>query len=204
MATMIRQSTLETLGLGSVLEIFQNGRLPVDAGQLVDEVFGSPAGSLVISGAQGIVGAGKMMQLASRLIEFEVPMVGLDLPNNPGGISKQYPGLIRVFGQDRADEIMSSIILLSYNGKTVPDWLYNFNPRFVLEAIPEILGIKRDHYEMLRAAFPGIQIRSVTSGFPSSELGVGIFHPAFPHEIKRVWEVVESKPSEATQLLWAL
>jgi len=86
----------------------------------------------------------------------------------------------------------------------VPDWLYNFNPRFVLEAIPEILGIKRDHYEMLRAAFPGIQIRSVTSGFPSSELGVGIFHPAFPHEINKVWEVVESKPSEATQLLWAL
>ena len=42
MTTSMRPSTLETLGLGSVLEIFRNGRLPVSAGDLVDEVFGGP------------------------------------------------------------------------------------------------------------------------------------------------------------------
>ena len=57
---------------------------------------------------------------------------------------------------------------------------------------------------MFREAFPGIEIRSVTSGFPSSELGVGVAHPAFPHEINKVWEVVEPKTSPITQLLWAL
>ena len=54
------------------------------------------------------------------------------------------------------------------------------------------------------AAYPGIEIRSVTSGFPSKELGVGVAHPAFPHEINKVFEIVESAPSPITQLMWAL
>ena len=56
----MRQSTLQTIGLGTVIEIFQNGKLPVDTGEIVDEVFGNAddRGSLVISGANGIVGAG--------------------------------------------------------------------------------------------------------------------------------------------------
>jgi 3-hydroxyacyl-CoA dehydrogenase len=29
-------------------------------------------------------------------------------------------------------------------------------------------------------------------------------HPAFPHEINKVWEIVEDKPSAVTQLLWTL
>jgi len=35
-------------------------------------------------------------------------------------------------------------------------------------------------------------------------LGVGVAHPAFPHEINKVWEVVEEETSPITQLLWAL
>ena len=69
MTRSMRQSTLEPLGLGSVLAMFQKGRQAADPKALVDEVFG-PAGSrgsLVISGANGIVGAGKTMQFASRL-----------------------------------------------------------------------------------------------------------------------------------------
>ena len=31
--TTLRQSTLETLGLGTVLEMFRNGVLPADAGR---------------------------------------------------------------------------------------------------------------------------------------------------------------------------
>ena len=69
MTKSIRQSTLQTLGLGSVMDVFRNRRLPADAGDMVDRVFGGPGdrGSLVISGANGIVGAGKLMQLTSRL-----------------------------------------------------------------------------------------------------------------------------------------
>ena len=46
--------------------------------------------------------------------------------------------------------------------------------------------MKRAHYAMFREAFPGIEIRSVTSGFPAHELGVPIAHPAFPHEINKI------------------
>ena len=202
----MRQSTLETLGLGSVLEIFRNGRLPVDAGKLVNRVFGEPGkrGSLVVSGANGIVGAGKVMQLGSRLEPYGVRVVGLDFPDAPDGIGKQYPGLVRAFGPEGAARIMTNVVRMSYDGKNLPAELEGFRPRYLLEAIPEILDIKKAHYDLFRKAFPGIEIRSVTSGFPSAELGVGIAHPAFPHEINKVWEVVEEEPSPITQLHWAL
>jgi len=202
----MRQSTLQTLGLGSVLEIFKQGELPANAGDLVDKVFGKTPnrGSLVISGANGIVGAGKSMQLGSRLQPFGVPLIALDLPGSPDGIGKQYPGLMRAFGQEGANTIMENIIRLSYDGIHLPPLLEKFQPRFLLEALPEILAIKREHFKIFREAFPEIEIRSVTSGFPSSQLGVGITHPAFPHEINKVFEVVEPTPSSLTQLFWAL
>jgi len=202
----MRPSTLETLGLGSVHDIIRRGKLPVEASEAVDRVFG-PArsrGALVISGANGIVGAGKTMQLGSRLEPFGVPIVALDFPGVPDGLARQYPGLVRAFGRERAAAIATNVIKLSYDGSRLPSQLGLFEPRFLLEAVPEVLAIKRAHYDIFRSAFPDIEIRSVTSGFPQSELGVGITHPAFPHEINKVFEVVEPEPSDITHLLWAL
>jgi len=206
MIKSLRPSTLQTLGLGTVLEIFQNGKLPVDTKYIVEKVFGNSndRGSLIISGANGIVGAGKAMQIGSRLEPFGVPVIGLDFPGVPDAISQKYPGLIGAFGKKGADKIMSNFIRLSYDGGNLPAKLKEFRPRFLLEAIPEILEIKKNHYALFRTKFPGIEIRSVTSGFPSSELGVGIAHPAFPHEINKIWEIVEPEPSDITKLLWAL
>jgi len=206
MGKAMRQTTLETLGLGTVLEIFRRGRLPADAGAMVDEVFGEAGarGSLVISGANGIVGAGKAMQLGSRLLPYGVRVVGLDFPGAPDGIGRQYAGLVRAFGKEGAAGIMGNLVRLTYDGKTLPPELALLRPRFLLEAIPEILDVKKAHYKLFRGAFPGIEIRSVTSGFPSSELGVGVAHPAFPHEINKLYEVVEPEPSAITKLLWAL
>ncbi len=202
----MRQTTLQTLGLGSVLDIFQRGRLPADESESVDKVFG-PAGnrgSLVISGGNGIVGSGKAMQLGARLQPFGVPIVTLDLPDAPDGIGQQFPGLKASFGPRQANRIMAGIIRLNYDGANLPDALGGFKPRFVLEAIPEILKLKRSHYELMRQSFPDVEIRSVTSGFPNAELGVGILHPSFPHQINKVWEVIEEKPSDITRLFWAL
>jgi enoyl-CoA hydratase/carnithine racemase len=206
MAKFMRQSTLETLGLGKVIDLFRNGKLPADAASLVDEVFGDAAnrGSLVVSGANGIVGAGKMMQLGSRLEPYGVLAVGLDFPGAPDGIGGQYKGLVRAFGRDGANRIMSNMVQLTYDGKTLPAELAKFNPKFLLEAIPEILNVKKGHYELFRKSFPDIEIRSVTSGFPAKELGVGVAHPAFPHEINKLWETIEEEPSAITKLLWAL
>ena len=183
MKTM-RKSTLETLGLGTPLGIFKTGRLPVDTSELVDRIFGHAGnrGSLVISGGNGIVGAGKAMQLGSRLQSYDIPIVTLDLPDAPSGLRAQYDGLRNSFSPAKSAEIMSNVVQLNYNGKNLPPALGKFNPRFVLEAIPEILSLKRAHYDMLRASYPGVEIRSVTSGFPSAELGVGILHPSFPHQ----------------------
>ena len=206
MIKSMRQPTLQTLGLGSVLEIFQRGQLPVKTDDLVEKIFGNASnrGSMVISGVNGIVGAGKAMQLGSRLEPFGVPVVGLDFPGVADGIGRQYPGLASAFGQEGACKIMANIIRLSYDGVHLPSQLEKFRPCFLLEAIPEILDIKKAHYELFRKTFPKIEIRSVTSGFPSSELGVGIAHPAFPHEINKIWEFVEPEPSPIAQLFWAL
>jgi enoyl-CoA hydratase/carnithine racemase len=204
--TAMRQPTLQTLGLGGVLDVFRNGRLPAAPGELVERVFGPAAtrGALVISGANGIVGAGKTMQLGSRLQPFDVRIAALDFPNAPDGIGAQYAGLVQAFGAEGAARIMGNVVRLTYDGTHLPAELARLRPRFLLEAIPEILAVKRAHYAVFRAAFPGIEIRSVTSGFPSKELGVGIAHPAFPHQINKVWEVVEPEPSAVTQLFWAL
>jgi enoyl-CoA hydratase/carnithine racemase len=206
MTIAMRPSTLESLGLGSVLDIVTNGRLPAGAGDLVDRVFGPSGerGALVISGANGIVGAGKTVQLGSRLEPYGVPIVALDFPGAPDGIGKQYPGLVRAFGGERAAAIAANVIKLSYDGKSLPRQLADLRPRFLLEAIPEILDVKRAHYDVFHAAFPKIEIRSVTSGFPQSQLGVGIAHPAFPHEVNKVYETVEAEPSDITRLLWAI
>jgi enoyl-CoA hydratase/carnithine racemase len=204
--TTLRTPTLDTIGLGTVLEIFRGGQLPASASDLVDEVFGPPSarGALAISGANGIVGAGKTMQLGSRLVDHGVRVVALDFPNAPDGIGRQYPGLVQAFGPEQAAHIMGNVIRLTYDGTRLPSELERLRPRFLLEAIPEILEAKRAHYALFRSAFPDIEIRSVTSGFPSRELGVGIAHPAFPHEINKMWEIVEPAPSAITKLLWAL
>jgi enoyl-CoA hydratase len=206
MIKAIRTPGLQTLGLGSVLEIFARGELPGNAADLVDDVFGKAGsrGSLVISGANGMVGAGKAMQLGARLQPYDVRLVALDFPGSPDGLGQQYPGLVGAFGRAGANEIMANIIRLSYDGERLPDEMKDLKPSFLLEAIPEILDLKKAHYEIFRSAFPGIEIRSVTSGFPAAELGVGIAHPAFPHQINKVWEVVEPQPSAITRLLWAL
>ena len=160
--TTMRAATLETLGLGTPLEILSQGRLPVSAAEMVERVFG-PAddrGALVISGANGIVGAGKAMQLGARLQPFGVPIVALDLAGAPDGIGAKYSGLVRGFGRDSADRIMGSIVRLTYDGKSLPGSLAELKPRFLLEAIPEILELKRAHYAMFREAFPAIEISS--------------------------------------------
>jgi enoyl-CoA hydratase/carnithine racemase len=202
----LRRATLDTLGLGSVLDIFRSGRLPITAEAAVEAVFGPPGdrGGLVISGANGVVGAGKTMQLGSRLVPFGVTIVALDLPGAPDGIGGQVPGLVKAFGREEADRVLAGIVRMSYDGATLPPQLAGLRPRFLLEAIPEVLELKKRHFATFRAAYPGIEIRSVTSGFPSRELGVAVAHPAFPHEVNKVWETVENGPSSIPQLLWAL
>ena len=203
MATTLRQDTLETIGLGSVFDIFKNGKLPAEAGSLVKKVFGAD-GSLAVSGAEGTVGAGKIAQLGHRLTPFGVPIIALDMGYGRGSLQEQYHGLAASFGREYADKIFSNVTRFFYDGKKLPRAMLGMNPRILIEAIPEILKVKIDHYALFREAIPDIQIFSVTSGFPSSETGVSTSHPSFPHNINKVWEMVETEPSDWTKLMWAL
>lgn len=206
MKKSMRKSTLESLGLGTVFDIFNNAKLPVSTEELIDIVFGDKdnRGSMIISGAGGIVGAGKVMQFASRLMEYNVPIIALDLPGAPDGLAKQFKALQASFGINGANDIMKNAVRINYDGKSIPPALRQFNPKLLLEAIPENLELKKSHYALFRKEFPDIHIFSVTSGFPSKELGVGIAHPAYPHEINKIFEIVEGNPTAQTQLLWSL
>jgi len=199
----LRQDTLETIGLGNVLDIFKNGALPADPRDLSEKIFRSD-GALVISGAEGTVGAGKIAQLGSRLSPFDVPIVALDMGYGRNSLQQQYKGLVASFGAPQADRIFSNVARLFYDGKKLPRTMAGMRPRVLIEAIPEILDLKKAHYALFREAYPDIQIFSVTSGFPSSATGVSTSHPSFPHHINKVWEMVEKEPSDWTKLLWAL
>ena len=122
----------------------------------------------------GDLGAGKTAQLGARLEPFGVPILALDFPGAPDGIGGQVPGLARAFGKETSNRILSNVIRFTYDGKNLPSQMKALRPRFALEAVPEILDVKKAHYEILRASFKDIEIRSVTSGFPSAELGVGV------------------------------
>jgi enoyl-CoA hydratase/carnithine racemase/3-hydroxyacyl-CoA dehydrogenase len=203
MATALRRDTLETIGLGNVLDIFRKGCLPAAPDDLAEKVFG-PEGALVVSGAEGTVGAGKIAQLGARMRRYGVPIVALDMGYGRNSLQEQYRGLVGSFGRQEADEIFSNVTRVFYDGKNLPPSLLSMHPRVLIEAIPEILKVKKEHYALFRKAFPEIQIFSVTSGFPSSETGVGTGHPSFPHHINKVWEMVEQEPSDWTKLLWSI
>ncbi len=203
MATALRKDTLETIGVGNVMDIFKKGRTPVGAKDLSEKIFGDD-GSLAVSGAEGTVGAGKIAQLGSRLRPYGVPIAALDMGYGRSSLEQQYMGLVASFGKKDADEIFSNVVRFFYNGTELPGALAKMNPRVLIEAIPEILEVKKSHYALFRKSFPDVQIFSVTSGFPSSEIGVSIGHPSFPHNINKVWEMVEEEPSDWTRLLWAL
>ncbi len=172
----MRPSTLETLGLGSVLDLIRKGRLPVSAGELVDRVFGAAPhrGCICRVRRQRHCRCGQdhAARVAARArsgcLSWRSIFPGCRTASVPST-----PGLVRAFGADRAAAIMGNVIRLAYDGSHLPSQLDALSPRFLLEAVPEDLEIKRAHYEVFRAAFPEIEIRSVTSGFPQSELGVG-------------------------------
>jgi hypothetical protein len=143
------------------MDIFERGRLPVSARDMVEKVFGKgpQSGSMVISGANGIVGAGKSIQFGSRLQPFGINLVALDLPGAADGIGKQYHGLVEGFGALHAAEVMANIIRMNYDGNQAPASLAKYKPKFLLEAIPEIVNLKKSHYAIFRDAFADIEIR---------------------------------------------
>lgn len=154
-----------------------------------------PVRALVVAGACGNVGFGKLGQFARLMAKPGVPVVALD----PSPAVHEAPAKLReAFGKrfDPAeiDAIVANIRVVQGGPDDLPK---DLPVGFVFEAIPERLPLKHAFYRQVRARDPEAFIFSATSGFPSTMLfeglagaeRCGVMHPFFPHLTNKLWEV---------------
>ena len=148
------------------------------------------------------------MQLGSRLAAVRraasSPSTSPARPTASAGSTRAW---CAAFGRDGADADHGATSSGSpTTARTCrPSWR-RFSPRFLLEAIPEILDDQEGALRDVPRGVPRHRDPLGHLGLPAArELGVGIAHPAFPHEINKIWEIVEPTSRRPfTQLLWAL
>ncbi|MCR9161948.1 MAG: 3-hydroxyacyl-CoA dehydrogenase/enoyl-CoA hydratase family protein [Nannocystaceae bacterium] len=154
-----------------------------------------PVRAVVVAGACGNVGFGKLGQFARLLAPKGIPVVALDLSDAVSGVKekleKAYGGR---FDADTVATIMDGITIVQGG---IDDLPADMKVGFVFEAIPERLDIKHSFYAAIRKRDPEAFIFSATSGFPSTMLfdqlegkeRCGVMHPFFPHLTNKLWEV---------------
>ena len=151
--------------------------------------------ALLVAGACGNVGYGKLGQFARLLSKHGVPVIALDLSDKVQAVTDR---LRKDFGKKFSDEQIDGIL----SGVTVVQGTLDDVPAdtkigFVFEAIPERLDIKRPFYEAIRKRDPEAYVFSATSGLTTRHLfdGIdgadrsGVMHPFFPHLTNKLWEV---------------
>ena len=151
--------------------------------------------ALVVAGACGNVGFGKLGQFARLLTKYDIQVVALD-PS--AAVTDVATRLKKAYGDRFAaaevDEILGRVLPVQGGIDDLPK---DLEVGFVFEAIPERLDIKHAFYRSVRARDPEAFIFSATSGFPSTMLFTGlpgaercgVMHPFFPHLTNKLWEV---------------
>ncbi len=154
-----------------------------------------PLRALVVAGACGNVGFGKLGQFARLLAPKGIPVIALDLSEAVHGVKEKleaaYGGR---FDADATRTILDGVTIVQGGIEDLPA---DMKVGFVFEAIPERLDIKHAFYAAVRARDPEAFIFSATSGFPSTMLfeglqgneRCGVMHPFFPHLTNKLWEV---------------
>ncbi|HWB79606.1 MAG TPA: enoyl-CoA hydratase-related protein [Nannocystaceae bacterium] len=155
----------------------------------------APIRALVVAGACGNVGLGKLGQLARLLVKHGIPVVALD----PSPAVAEVKNRLREGFGDRfeaaeVDAILNGITIVQGGVADLPAEL---RIGFVFEAIPERLELKHRFYREVHARDPEAWIASATSGFPSTQLfgelpgkaRTAVMHPFFPHLTNKLWEV---------------
>jgi enoyl-CoA hydratase/3-hydroxyacyl-CoA dehydrogenase len=155
---------------------------------------GSPR-ALLVAGACGNVGYGKLGQFARLLGKHGVPVIALDLSVAVHKVKDRLRGDFgRKFKPEQVNAILSGISVVQ---GTLDDIPTDQRIGFVFEAIPERLDIKRPFYEAVRKRDPEAYLFSATSGLTTRHLyeGLdgaersGVMHPFFPHLTNKLWEV---------------
>ena len=154
-----------------------------------------PVRALLVAGACGNVGFGKLGQFARLLVKHGVPVVALDLSDKVQGVKDQ---LRKAYGDRFAAEKVTAILdNITVVQGTLDDVPAELKLGFVFEAIPERLDIKQPFYKAIRARDPEAYVFSATSGLTTKHLfeGLpgadrsGVMHPFFPHLTNKLWEV---------------
>lgn len=151
--------------------------------------------ALVVAGACGNVGLGKLGQLARLHVRHGIPVVALDV--SPG-VAEVKDRLRAAFGDRFAPaEVQAVLDGITIVQGGVGDLPTELRVGFVLEAIPERLELKHAFYRQVHCRDPEAFIASATSGFPSQQLfehqpgkaRCAVLHPFFPHLTNKLWEM---------------
>lgn len=155
----------------------------------------APVRALLVAGACGNVGFGKLGQFARLLTRHGIPVIASDLSEQVQQVKER---LRKAYG-DRfeAQEVQAILDNITVVQGGVQDVPADLPIGFVFEAIPERLDIKHAFYAAVRKRDPEAFIFSATSGFPSTMLfekvegaeRCGVMHPFFPHLTNKLWEV---------------
>lgn len=154
-----------------------------------------PVKALLVAGACGNVGFGKLGQFARLLAKHGVPVVALDLSDKVHAVKdKLRDAFGKRFAAAEVDAVLANITIVQGTLADVPAEL---RLGFVFEAIPERLDLKHGFYRAVRERDPGAYVFSATSGLTTKHLfeGLpgadrsGVMHPFFPHLTNKLWEV---------------
>jgi enoyl-CoA hydratase/carnithine racemase/3-hydroxyacyl-CoA dehydrogenase len=157
----------------------------------------APPRALLVAGACGNVGYGKLGQLARLLSPHGVPVIGLDLSEAIASVPERLrQDFSPRFPAAEIDAILSGITIVRGTVADVPAAL---RIGMCFEAIPERLDVKRPFYAALRERDPEAIIFSATSGLTTRHLFTdlpgadrcGVMHPFFPHLTNKLWEIPE-------------
>jgi len=154
-----------------------------------------PVKALLVAGACGNVGFGKLGQFGRLLVKHGVPVIALDLSDQVEQVKdKLRDAFGERFAAAEVDAVLANITVVQGTLADVPAEL---RLGFVFEAIPERLDIKQPFYRALRERDPEAYLFSATSGLTTKHLfeGLpgaersGVMHPFFPHLTNKLWEV---------------
>jgi enoyl-CoA hydratase / 3-hydroxyacyl-CoA dehydrogenase len=157
-----------------------------------------PVHALVVAGACGNVGLGKLGQFARLLVPHGIPVIALD----PSPAVESIGDKLRAGYGDRFEPAKVDAVLAGVRAVKggVDDLPADLEVGFVFEAIPERLDLKHAFYAAVRRRDPQAYIFSATSGLTTQMLFAdlpgwercGVMHPFFPHLTNKLWEVARA------------
>lgn len=167
--------------------------------------------SVVIIGATGHVGFGKLCQLVTRFAKHGgpmIPVVALDPSERVLSIKEKLAQrLSKTLSQAEATRALNAISIIQGRVQDLPE---DLNIGWALEAVPEDLALKQSVYQaLLERSSPPSLLASTTSAYTSQTLfgsyankdRCAVLHPFFPHHKNPLWELASKNAVTSAKTL---